>query len=75
VKETGVFHDYAVGDETHRTVFVSASVSGTPELNHENEPYAFVAPGEFASYIQAELAAVNRRAVDAAMRRGQTLRV
>jgi mutator protein MutT len=73
VQETGVFYDYPAGPETHRTVFVSASVTGTPVLNHENEGYAFVAVEEFDRYIEPELAAVNRRAVE--MARGQTRRV
>jgi mutator protein MutT len=64
VKETGVSYDYPAGPETHRTIFVAATVTGTLVLNHENEAYAFVAVEEFARYIEPELVAVNRRAVE-----------
>lgn len=64
-----------VGDETHRNVFVAVSVSGTPVLNHENEAFVFVSPAEFERYIEPELVAVNRLAVQTAVCGVRPLRV
>jgi ADP-ribose pyrophosphatase YjhB (NUDIX family) len=46
---------------------VAVSVSGTPVLNHENEAFVFVWPVEFERYIEPELVAVSRLAVQAAV--------
>ncbi|RMD77468.1 NUDIX hydrolase [Candidatus Dojkabacteria bacterium] len=65
---TGVSHDYVVGEEKHRTVFVCVSASGNIILNHENERYAFVAIEEVENFLEPELVKIYKDAIEAGLK-------
>lgn len=61
---SGVYHDYAPGGESHRTVFVYVKAEGTPQLNPENDTYKYLTLEEIPQYLEPHVTAFNLTAAE-----------
>jgi mutator protein MutT len=59
---SNVTHEYLVGNEKHRTVFVLIEAQGKIVLNPENTTYAFLAIEDLNTYLKPENLAHNKEA-------------
>lgn len=59
---SGVFIDYEVNWQLHRTAFVSVRTEGIPRLNPENDAYKYLKIEEFPAYLESHVLEQNLRA-------------